>query len=184
MANVLTKDWSGTKVVSTASNGKYFTVEGKNVNEVNVTYADGVKVYDMTEDGVEIEKVVKGDTIVYVRNAADKGEVATHIWVVKHNKKDAPVDPDVVEYAMTVDVAGNVATIAVTGELAAEDGVYVMMWKDGKYSNVGFATYAGVVDGAHNYTFTNNYSDDYEFAFKLMVGGEVLATETVAVAKN
>lgn len=184
MANVLTKDWSGTKVVSTASNGKYFTVEGKNVNEVNVTYADGVKVFDMTEDGVEIKKVVKGDTIVYVRNAADKGEVATHIWVIKHNKKDAPVDPDVVEPKMNVTVAADVATITVEGNLAAEDGVKVMLWKDGKYSNVGNATWVSNTAGVHTYTFQNNMTADYEFAFQLVIGDEVVATKTIVVPMN
>jgi hypothetical protein len=99
MDNVLTKDWSSTKVTKTAD--KYFTVEGKNVSETDVTYADGVKIYDMTEDGVEIEKVVKGDTIVYFNNEYGKGEVATHIWVVKHNSKPTPVDPEAVEVAFT-----------------------------------------------------------------------------------
>jgi len=94
-------------------------------------------------------------------------------------KEEDPVEA----YTMHVMVAGNTATITVEGELPADSGVQVMLWKDGKYSNVGYATWVGVVDGIHTYTFQNNMTEDYEFAFKLIVDGEVLATETIVVPR-
>ncbi|MBQ1250198.1 MAG: hypothetical protein IIY00_01185, partial [Clostridia bacterium] len=97
MDSVLTESWSKTTVTSVSSTGKYFSVEGMNVNEVNVTYADGVEIYDLTDGGTVVDGVAKGDTILYLNNSTDKGEVATHIWIVKHYKSlpivnDAPVE--------------------------------------------------------------------------------------------
>ena len=85
------------------------------------------------------------------------------------------------DYTMAVMVAGNTATIVVEGEMPADSGVKVMLWKDGKYSNVGYASWIGVADGVHTYEFINNMTADYEFAFQLIVGGEVLITETIVI---
>ena len=185
MANVLTKDWSGTKVISTASNGKYFTVEGKNVNEVNVTYADGVKVFDMTEDGVEIEKVVKGDTIVYVKNNENKGEVATHIWVVKHNSKVANVEDDAAEYTIEAGISkkGNdVAYIDLLDDGVIANGAELTVKAygliEGEYAYAGEAEWDAT---ANCYYFTANYATKY--VFQLVIGDETVLSNDVMLVK-
>ena len=178
MDNVLTKAWSSTVVKSVASNGKYFTVEGVNVSETNVTYADGVKVYDMTKDGVEIEKVVKGDTIVYFNNSTDKGEVATHIWVVKHNKKaditnDTLVNNDVVLAAKDA----TSVTLKVTG--AGDAGVQIDAYHaNGALFAMDMAATWNHVSGT-TYTAKVDVANVTDLFFVINVNGEEFQTEVL-----
>ncbi|MBQ2709255.1 MAG: hypothetical protein IJF67_13390, partial [Clostridia bacterium] len=60
------------------------------LDDVLVTYADGVEIYDFDGDETEL---TKGDTVIYLVNDYNKGEVATHIWILSHNSGTV-VGPD------------------------------------------------------------------------------------------
>jgi len=80
----------------TKSADKYFHFDDINTTtqEANwITYADGCNVYDLTDGGAKVDKVSRGDTVIYIVNSAADGNVATNVWILAHNSGTA-VKPD------------------------------------------------------------------------------------------
>ncbi len=187
----MTKKDATTVAVSSASD-YYFAKDDSTVLDNRYYYAEDVKVYDIYNLGGEAGEIAKYDEVTFIYGTKDgksTGLVA-YAYIIGYNDGEADVENDgdtavSDEHTMKVEVAGNKATITVTGKMGNADGVAVMMWKDNKYSNVGYAQWNAEksVNGVNVYEFTNGMSSDYEFAFKLMVNDKAVATETIMIAK-
>ena len=163
----LVKDADTVEVVSAVKNLYFQTADGG-----KEYYADDVKVFDVTDDGVE-STVAKKDKVVFVYDK-DTGLVK-YVWVI--GQSSTTVEEDVVvgatDMTVTVDPSNTFATIEVTGS-AANVKVTAHVYKDGMYAQVGTVTLDHGVG-------TFEPVEDGNYIFKLWVNDKIAETTEEAV---
>jgi hypothetical protein len=142
-----------------------------------LTYADGVKIYDLTdvEDGVaaQLNAVAEGDEIMYVENAEGKGVVVTHIWVLKHYGKTVENDKNV--ESADVNFTKNENTWRFDfANLKKDDVVVITAYNyaegiDGVYATYSFTQAADGTNG-----FQQTYNVDAQMSFVVTINGTLV----------
>ena len=98
-------------------------------------------------------------------------------YVANAPEEDLPDAPS--DYTMVVNTDGNTAIIGVTGEMEAEDHVAVVLLKNGQQTDMGNAAFVRDVYDVQIYAFENTMAEDLTFVFRLIIGGQIVAEETV-----
>lgn len=163
----LVKNADTVEVVS-AVKGLYFqTVDGD-----KEYYADDVKVFDVTDDGVE-STVAKKDKVVFVYDK-DTGLVK-YVWIIGQSSTTVEEDEVIGDTAMTVTVnpANTAATVKVTGS-TANVKVTAHVYKDGMYAQVGTVE---LENGEGIFTPV----EDGNYIFKLWINDKIAETTEEAV---
>ncbi|MGM9639367.1 MAG: hypothetical protein ACI3XT_07235, partial [Butyricicoccaceae bacterium] len=163
----LVKDADTVEVVSAVKSLYFQTADGG-----KEYYADDVKVFDVTDDGVE-STVAKKDKVVFVYDE-DTGLVS-YVWIIGQSSTTVEEDEVVGDTAMTVTVnpANTSATIKVTGSTANVE-VTAHVYKDGMYAQVGTVD---LDDGVGTFTPV----EDGNYIFKLWINDKIAETTEEAV---
>ncbi|MDD6315733.1 MAG: hypothetical protein PUB63_01785, partial [Clostridia bacterium] len=163
----LVKDAETVEVVSAVKSLYFQTVDGD-----KEYYADDVKVFDVTDDGVE-STVAKKDKVVFVYDK-DTGLVK-YVWVIGQSSTTVTEDEVVgaTDMTVTVDPSNTFATIEVTGS-AANVRVTAHVYKDGMYAQVGTVTLDHGVG-------TFEPVEDGNYIFKLWINDKIAETTEEAV---
>ena len=98
-------------------------------------YAEDVKVFDMTDAGVEVsvDSIVKNDKVVYVLDRSSKATgLVTYAYIIDHVETE--VNPDAVETDVEVEVVATAGTATITvSDKNAVVKVTAMKKVDGEY---------------------------------------------------
>lgn len=162
----LVKDADTVEVVAAVKSLYFQTVDGG-----KEYYADDVKVFDVTDDGVE-STVAKKDKVVF---AYDKNGLVKYVWIIGQSSTTVTEDEVVgtTDMTVTVNPANTAATIKVTGS-AANVKVTAHVYKDGMYAQVGTVVMENGVG-----TFTP--VEDGNYIFKLWINDKIAETTEEAV---
>jgi len=168
--------------IVTTVKSEYFNTEA----ESHVTYADGVQIYDLTNGGAPVDAVAKDDRVLYITYGDKGANVATYIWILKHNASATVVAPDWV-------APSAIAVFSKTGD----NGWQVDLSGLAPYSDIEIRAYA-ILNGIHGlhstYSFTTEYEETFICAdvcsfdgtmyFEVIVNGEcILTTDTYVFVK-
>ena len=163
----LVKNADTVEVVSAVKSLYFQTVDGD-----KEYYADDVKVFDVTDDGVE-STVAKKDKVVFVYDK-DTGLVK-YVWIIGQSSTTVEEDEVIGDTAMTVTVnpANTAATVKVTGS-TANVKVTAHVYKDGMYAQVGTVE---LENGEGVFTPV----EDGNYIFKLWINDKIAETTEEAV---
>ena len=164
----LVKDAETVEVVSAVKSLYFQTVDGD-----KEYYADDVKVFDVTDGGVE-STVAKKDKVVFVYD--NKTGLVKYVWVI--GQSSTTVEEDVVvgatDLVVTVEPDNTAAKVKVTGS-ATNVKVTAHVYKDGMYAQVGTVELNDKNEG----TFTP--VEDGNYIFKLWINDKIAETTEEAV---
>lgn len=153
-----------TKVTVTAARELYFEAAG-----ARNYYSDSVKIYDVTDDGLE-SNVARNDVVVF----RVKDGVVTHVWIVDQVSKEVTPDPVPSALSVTFDkpaTPANVINVNVAnlGSNSLKAFVY------NATTNAELGSF-DLVSGTNVYTYTGTENATVRVEVKNVATNEVVAT--------